>query len=134
MRRTSICGAAETLLIDKRCLKTHCRPILDQLSQLGCKIIGDNIIKKFVSGKMKIATKKDWETEYLSPIISVKSVNDINQAIDHIEWRISQLNDKGLDGFNKLVALKDLEEIKKLVDKAIENAPHFTVSKDFFDK
>ena len=57
-----------------------------------------------------------------------------NQAIDHIEWRISQLNDKGLDGFNKLVALKDLEEIKKLVDKAIENAPHFTVSKDFFDK
>ena len=57
-----------------------------------------------------------------------------NQAIDHIEWRISQLNDKGLDGFNKLVALKDLEEIKKLVEKAIENAPHFTVSKDFFDK
>ena len=57
-----------------------------------------------------------------------------NQAIDHIEWRISQLNDKGLDGFNKLVALNDLEEIKKLVDKAIENAPHFTVSKDFFDK
>ena len=57
-----------------------------------------------------------------------------NGAIDHIEWRISQLNDKGLDGFNKLVALNDLEEIKKLVDKAIENAPHFTVSKDFFDK
>ena len=57
-----------------------------------------------------------------------------NQAIDHIEWRISQLNDKGLEGFNKLVALKDLEEIKKLVDKAIEHAPHFAVSKDFFDK
>ena len=57
-----------------------------------------------------------------------------NGAIDHIEWRISQLNDKGLDVFNKLVALKDLEEIKKLVDKAIENAPHFAVSKDFFDK
>ena len=57
-----------------------------------------------------------------------------NQAIDNIEWRISQLKDKGLDGFNKLVALKDLEEIKKLVDKAIENAPHFAVSKDFFDK
>ena len=57
-----------------------------------------------------------------------------NQAIDHIEWRISQLNDKGLDGFNKLVALKDLEDIKKLGDSAIENAPHFAVSKDFFDK
>ena len=55
-------------------------------------------------------------------------------AKSHIEWRISQLEDKGLDGFNKLVALKDLEEIKKLVDMAIENAPHFAVSKDFFDK
>ena len=46
-----------------------------------------------------------------------------NQAIDHIEWRISQLNDKGLDGFNKRVALDELKEIKALVDNAIENAP-----------
>ena len=62
MRNVSICGAAETLLIDKMCLKTHCEPILDQLSKLGCKIIGDKMIKKFISGKMKFATKKDWET------------------------------------------------------------------------
>jgi len=61
MRNVSICGAAETLLIDKMCLKTHCGPILDQLNKLGCKIIGDKAIKKFISGKMKIATKKDWE-------------------------------------------------------------------------
>ena len=46
MRNVSICGAAETLLIDKMCLKTHCKPILNQLSKLGCKIIGDKIIKK----------------------------------------------------------------------------------------
>ena len=84
MRNVSICGAAETLLIDKMCLKTHCKPILDQLSTLGCKIVGDKIIRKFISGKMKIATKKDWETEYLSPIISVKSVNGVTEAIDHI--------------------------------------------------
>jgi len=58
MRNVSICGAAETLLIDKKCLKTHCKPILDHLSKLGCKIIGDKKIKKFISGKMKIATKK----------------------------------------------------------------------------
>ena len=57
-----------------------------------------------------------------------------NMAKSHIEWRISQLNDKGLDGFNKQVALDELKEIKKLVDNAIENAPHFAVSKDFFDK
>ena len=46
-----------------------------------------------------------------------------NMAKSHIEWRISQLEDKGLDGFNKLSALEDLQEIKKLVDNAIENAP-----------
>ena len=46
MRNFSICGAAETLLIDKMCLKTHCKPILDQLSKLGCKIIGDRNNKK----------------------------------------------------------------------------------------
>ena len=61
MRNVSICGAAETLLIDKMCLKTHCKPILDQLNKLGCKIIGDKIIKRFISSKTKIATKKDWE-------------------------------------------------------------------------
>jgi len=84
MRNVSICGAAETLLIDKMCLKTHCKPILDQLSGMGCKIIGDNIVKKFISGKMKIATEKDWRTEYLSSTISVKSVNGVEGAINHI--------------------------------------------------
>ena len=84
MRNVSICGAAETLLIDKKCLKTHCKPILDQLSKEGCKIIGDKIIKKFISSKIKIATEKDWKTEYLSPIISVKGVNGVEEAIEHI--------------------------------------------------
>ena len=80
MRNVSICGAAETLLIDKMCLKTHCKPILDQLRTLGCKIVGDKIIRKFIPGKIKIATEKDWETEYLSPKISVKSVNGVSEA------------------------------------------------------
>ena len=70
MRNFSICGAAETLLIDKSCLKTHCKPILDELNRAGCKIVGDKTINKFISEKIKIATKKDWQTEYLSPIIS----------------------------------------------------------------
>ena len=51
---------------------------------MGCKIIGDKTIKKFVSSKIKIATEKDWSTEYLEPIISVKSVNGVKEAIDHI--------------------------------------------------
>jgi len=84
MRNFSICGAAETLLIDRACLKTHCEPILNELSKLGCQIIGDNLIKKKFSKKIKTAKFKDWNTEYLAPIISVKSVDGINSAIRHI--------------------------------------------------
>ena len=84
MRNFSICGAAETLLIDKKCIKTHCEPILNELLKLGCKIIGDKYIKKNINKKIKIASTKDWSTEYLAPIISVKSVNGVQDAIDHI--------------------------------------------------
>ena len=84
MRNFSICGAAETLLIDKKCLTTHCEPILNELSRIGCKIIGDSFIKKNFSGKIKTAKINDWNTEYLSPTISVKSVNGVDDAIKHI--------------------------------------------------
>ena len=84
MRNFSICGAAETLLIDRECLKTHCKPILNELFRLGCQIIGDDQIKKEFSNKIKTANFKDWNTEYLAPIISVKSVNGIYSAIEHI--------------------------------------------------
>ena len=120
MRNVSICGAAETLLIDKMCLKTHCRPILDQLIKLGCKIIGDNNIKKFISiNNMKIATKKDWETEYLSSIISVKSVSGVDGAIDHINKYGSSHTDSIVTK-NKKTARKFLLNIKSSI--AIHNA------------
>jgi len=119
MRNVSICGAAETLLIDKMCLKTHCKPILNQLSELGCKIIGDKKIKKFIPNKIKIATKKDWETEYLSPIISVKSVNGVNDAIDHINNYGSSHTDSIVTK-NKKTAKKFLSNIKSSI--AIHNA------------
>ena len=119
MRNVSICGAAETLLIDKVCLKTHCKPILDQLSALGCKIIGDKIIKKFISGKMKIATEKDWETEYLSPIISVKSVSGVEDAINHINKYGSSHTDSIVTK-NKKTAKKFLSSINSSI--AVHNA------------
>jgi len=119
MRNVSICGAAETLLIDKICLKTHCRPILNQLDRLGCKILGDKTIKKFVSGKMKMATKKDWETEYLSPTISVKSVSGVNEAIDHINKYGSSHTDSIVTK-NKKTAEKFLSNINSSI--AIHNA------------
>ena len=119
MRNVSICGAAETLLIDKMCLKTHCEPIIDQLNKLGCEIIGDKIIKKFISGKMKLATKKDWKTEYLSPTISVRSVNGVDEAIDHINKYGSSHTDSIVTK-NKKTAKKFLSNIKSSI--AIHNA------------
>ena len=84
MRNFSICGAAETLIMDRACLNTHLKPILIQLTKLKCKIIGDKIIKKIFPEKVKIAKEKDWETEYLAPTISIKVVNGVQEAIEHI--------------------------------------------------
>ena len=119
MRNVSNCGAAETLLIDKKCLKTHCKPILNQLSKLGCKIIGDKIIKKFISGKMRLATNKDWGTEYLSPTISVKGVNGVEEAINHINKYGSSHTDSIVTK-NEKTAKKFLSNINSSI--AIHNA------------
>tara|TARA_Y100000590_G_scaffold437364_1_gene558936 strand:+ start:1956 stop:3218 length:1263 start_codon:yes stop_codon:yes gene_type:complete len=119
MRNVSICGAAETLLIDKRCLKTHCKPILEQLRKLGCKIIGDKKIKKFIPGKIKIAKEKDWKTEYLSPMISVKGVNGVKEAINHINKYGSSHTDSIITT-NKKTAKEFLSNINSAI--AIHNA------------
>ena len=119
MRNVSICGAAETLLIDKMCLKTHCKPILDKLNRLGCKIIGDKIIKKFIPEKVKIAKEKDWKTEYLSPTISVKSVNGVEGAIDHVNKYGSSHTDSIVTK-NKKTAKKFVTEINSSI--AVHNA------------
>tara|TARA_Y100000590_G_C15418318_1_gene900365 strand:- start:192 stop:869 length:678 start_codon:yes stop_codon:yes gene_type:complete len=119
MRNYSICGAAETLLIDKVCLKTHCEPILNELSKLGCKIIGDKMIKKNFSGKTKIAKIKDWNTEYLLPIISVKSVNGVDEAIHHIN-KYGTSHTDSIVTKNKKIAKKFLTNVNSSI--AIHNA------------
>ena len=119
MRNVSICGAAETLLIDKMCLKTHCAPIINQLTKLGCKIIGDKTIKKFIPEKIKVAKEKDWATEYLSPIISVKIVNGVDEAIKHINKYGSSHTDTIITK-NKKTAKKFLSNINSSI--AIHNA------------
>ena len=119
MRNVSICGAAETLLIDKMCLKTHCKPILDQLKKLGCKIVGDKIIRKYFSDQIKIAKEKDWNTEYLSPIISVKSVNGVDEAISHIN-KYGSAHTDSIVTKNKKTAKKFISNINSSI--AIHNA------------
>jgi glutamate-5-semialdehyde dehydrogenase len=83
MRRTGICGAAETLLIDKDCLDTHWQPVADALIEAGCEIRGDTTLCKLDS-RLKPATEEDWDTEYLDAIISARAVTDLEQAIAHI--------------------------------------------------
>jgi len=119
MRNVSICGAAETLLIDKMCLKTHCKPIINELIKLECKIRGDKLIKKFFPEKIKIAKKNDWKTEYLAPIISVKSVNGVNEAIKHIN-KYGSFHTDSIVTKNKKTAEKFLSNVNSSI--AIHNA------------
>ena len=77
------------------------------------------MIKKFISGKMKIATKKDWKTEYLSPMISVKSVNGVEEAIEHINTFGSSHTDSIVTK-NKKTAEKFLSSVKSCI--AVHNA------------
>jgi glutamate-5-semialdehyde dehydrogenase len=83
MRRTSVCGAAETLLIDRAVLDRLGIPVLNDLAQAGCEIRGDEAVCK-VFAAAKPATEKDWRTEYLDAIISVRAVDGVEGAIRHI--------------------------------------------------
>ena len=84
MRRTGVCGAAETLLVDRAVASTHLVPILDALRAAGCEIHADQeVMELFFDAKP--ATDADWVTEYLDAIIAVKLVDGVAGAIDHIE-------------------------------------------------
>ena len=84
MRRTSICGAVETLLIDSKAIKKHGVPIINKLDSLGCKVVVDKKINQILGNKYKLAKEIDWKTEYLDAKISIKSVNGVREAKDHI--------------------------------------------------
>ena len=84
MRRTSICGALETLLIDEKIISSHITKIINALISEGCEVRVDNKINKYFNYKLKKATKQDWKTEYLDKIISIKTVKNVDEAVDHI--------------------------------------------------
>ena len=84
MRRTGVCGAAESLLIDRAVATSHGLPILQDLAKAGCEIRGDEAVRAIYPAA-KAATQADWSTEYLDAILSVKIVDDVEAAIRHIE-------------------------------------------------
>lgn len=83
MRRTGICGSAETLLIHRDVLDTHLEPICAALAGAGCELRGDEEITKRIANAVP-AKPKDWDTEYLDAIISIKVVGSVDDAIAHI--------------------------------------------------
>ncbi|MEM7289278.1 MAG: gamma-glutamyl-phosphate reductase, partial [Pseudomonadota bacterium] len=83
MRRTGICGAAETLLLDREAAATHLKPLLEALRRSGCELRGDQgIVEIFPDSSL--ANEDDWSTEYLDAVLSVKLVDGIDGAIGHI--------------------------------------------------
>ena len=83
MRRTGICGAVETILVNQNIASSFIPRLIDKLDDEGCEIRGCNNILK-IDSRVVPASEEDWSTEYLAPIVSVKSVPSINEAIDHI--------------------------------------------------
>jgi glutamate-5-semialdehyde dehydrogenase len=84
MRRTGVCGAAETLLVDRFAAATHLAPLVHMLLDAGCEVRGDPAARA-VDPRVKEATEEDWRTEYLDAVIAVRVVSGLNEAIDHIE-------------------------------------------------
>jgi glutamate-5-semialdehyde dehydrogenase len=83
LRRTGVCGAAETLLVDRACVETHLAPIIQDLLAAGCEVRGDATVQK-VDGRVHPATEDDWYTEYLDSIIAARVVDGVDAAIAHI--------------------------------------------------
>ncbi|NLH81557.1 MAG: glutamate-5-semialdehyde dehydrogenase [Phyllobacteriaceae bacterium] len=84
LRRTGICGAAETLLVDRACAATHLAPIVTALAEKGCEIRAPDEVRALLP-EMKPANEADWSTEYLDAIISVALVDGVDGAIAHVE-------------------------------------------------
>ena len=84
MRRTGVCGAAETLLVDRAVAATMLKPLVAMLLDAGCEIRGDKATQA-VDSRVKPATEEDWSTEYLDAIIAAKVVDGVDAAIAHIE-------------------------------------------------
>jgi glutamate-5-semialdehyde dehydrogenase len=92
LRRTGVCGAAETLLVDRACAATHLAPLVVMLLEAGCEVRGDPETRK-IDPRVKPASESDWSTEYLDAIIAAKVVDGVDGAIAHIEGHGSHHTD-----------------------------------------
>ncbi len=108
MRRTGICGAAETLLVDRAVAGTHLVPILGALAKAGCEIRGTEEVRALFPAAIP-ASDADWVTEYLDAIISVKLVDGVGEAIEHIETHSSH--------HTEAIIAEDAEAVARFFDE-----------------
>ena len=114
LRNTSICGATETILMHKKIVKDFCNPILSELENKSCKIYGDKFLKKYYNGKIFPAKEKNWSTEYLARAVSVKTVNNLKEAIRHIN-NYGTMHTDAIITDNKKTAKSFLRNVKSSI-------------------
>ena len=114
LRNTSICGATETILLHEKIVKKFCNPILKKLEENNCKIYGDYFLKKYYKGKIYPAKEKNWSTEYLAAIVSVKTVKSCEDAINHIN-KYGTMHTDSIITKNKTTAKKFLKNVKSSI-------------------
>jgi glutamate-5-semialdehyde dehydrogenase len=113
MRRTGVCGAAETLLVDRAVAATHLAPLVTMLLDAGCEVRGDDTTRA-VDPRVRPASEEDWSTEYLDAIIAAKVVDGVDAAIGHIERYGSHHTDSIITE-DKATAEKFLREVDSAI-------------------
>ena len=114
LRNTGICGATETILMHDKIVKKFCNPVLKQLENEKCKIYGDKVLKKYYKGNLFPANEKDWSTEYLDSVVSVKVVKNSEEAINHIN-KYGTMHTDSIITKNKKTALQFLKNVKSSI-------------------
>ena len=114
LRNTGVCGATETILIHDKIVKKFCNPVLKKLEDKNCKIYGDKVLKKYYKGNLFPAKEKDWSTEYLDSVVSVKVVKNFEEAINHIN-KYGTMHTDSIITQNKKTAIQFLKNVKSSI-------------------
>jgi len=113
LRRTGICGAAETLLVDDGCVATHLAPIVRDLLDAGCEVRGDAEVQA-VDPRVRAANEEDWYTEFLDAVIAAKVVEGVDAAIAHIA-RYGSAHTESVVAEDPVVAEKFLNRVDSAI-------------------
>src|SRR6186713_2252761 len=113
MRRTGVCGAAETLLVDRAAAAKSLKPLVEMLIEAGCEVRGDDAVQK-TDERVKPASEDDWDTEYLDAIIAAKVVDGVDGAIAHIQTHGSHHTD-AIVNTDEAAAKKFLSEVDSAI-------------------